>query len=235
MRGWGLWKYIHFYTHLYVVGGWVGSFIYFGVVGYGRGDTPVREMKTLKENPSKAEEVAFFESLMNTIPRESYLAHLFTPALRLYVVEAIEKDFRPDIAGELEETKKALEGIEADLISARQDQERGRDNLKVVFEGREEARRMVTHLQEECGKFQQARNHEAHRVEVLEAELTEAKKEAGRVKVMEEALEAMARLPPHLTHIPAATSSPHPQGERDYIPERDRDEEERSLLLGGGS
>jgi len=65
-------------------------------------------MKDLKENPTKAEELAFFESLCEHIPKGSYLSHLFTPALKNEVLEAIRKDLLPDVMDELKGTAEAL-------------------------------------------------------------------------------------------------------------------------------
>jgi len=50
--------------------------------------------------PTKQEEIEFLDSISRSLPHVSYLKHLFTPQLVLWVADRISRDILPDIIGE---------------------------------------------------------------------------------------------------------------------------------------
>jgi hypothetical protein len=124
----------------------------------------VRSMKNLKQNPSKAEEMAFFDELCEQIPAGSYLSSLFTPALSNFVMEAIKNDHLPDVMDYLQGMEKRIGTLEA-VITEQGETIRVREarinGLMIDLQG----------LREECTKFQAARAHEAGRVEEMKEAL----------------------------------------------------------------
>ena len=50
--------------------------------------------------PTKQEEIDFLDQLSKDLPHASYLRHLFTPQLLLWVADRISRDILPDIIGE---------------------------------------------------------------------------------------------------------------------------------------
>lgn len=55
---------------------------------------------TLKLVPTKQEEIEFLQQISDTLPQASYLKHLFTSQLVLWVADRIQRDLPPDIIAE---------------------------------------------------------------------------------------------------------------------------------------
>jgi len=62
--------------------------------------------------PTKQEEIEFLDILSKTIPRSSYLKHLFTTQLVMWVADRIQADILPDIMAEyIADSTKAMKQI----------------------------------------------------------------------------------------------------------------------------
>jgi len=62
--------------------------------------------------PTKQEEIEFLDTLSKTIPRSSYLKHLFTTQLVMWVADRIQADILPDIMAEyIADSTKAMKQI----------------------------------------------------------------------------------------------------------------------------
>jgi hypothetical protein len=144
-----------------------------------------KTIRRLQENPSKADEISFFEAVVGSIPRESYLYQMFTREFALWVTESIRNDCDMDIHGNWEKEMESARSLNSHYV-------RATEEIKVLKNGARIADETISNLikQSQGYKDQNAalltqndelvQNLEAFRVEI------EAVKEhsEGRLKEM---------------------------------------------------